>query len=667
MTSHQTSRTARSSSLGGGALGLAALILYLSFHAGGFFADTVALVAVALGIALVLIVAVVQRALAGVSLPFTAGAVAIAAFAVWTLLSGEWSHAPARATEEYDRVLLYLLAFVTFGVAGRSAHGLRWIVRAIAAAAVGVCVCALITRLLPDVWQISPSLAGDSPNGRDRLSYPLTHSNALGALAGIGMIACFGLTSDVRESRAGRVLAAAALPVVGVALLLTFSRGSIAASAIGLVALLAVGRPRALLGGAVAAAATALAVAVVYRADLLDAGADVATTRGHEVAVALVLCVALAAAGRAALLARDERVGEERRQIARRAWLAMAAAAAVGLVVAVAFGALGTIQREYDGFVGGEPVNTADPRDRLTSSGDNGRLDQWRVALDGFEQDPVRGQGAGTFGLSWDRQGSGGGGRVLDAHSLYVETLGELGLVGLLLLVCALLLVLGGFLWRARGPERVVGAALFGCGLVWGLAAGLDWIWEMPAVTVGFFAAGGLALASETRPDDDSGAVLPPAAMRWPVRLVIAVLVLAVLLLPARFYLSEQSLRDGERALERGDCAAVVVAAQDSIAALGARPEPHLLLGYCRARLGEPERGVRAMREAVRNDPDSWRTHYGLAVARAAAGQDPRPAARIARRLRPGERRSADLLRLFDTGDPAQWIQRARRAPMPLR
>jgi hypothetical protein len=376
--------------------------------------------------------------------------------------------------------------------------------------------------------------------------------------------------------------------------------------------------------------------------------------------------MALAAIGRAALLRRDDGAGGEDRPPARRALLGIAAAAAVGLVVAVAFGAVGTIQREYDGFVNGDPVNSSDPRDRLTRSGDNGRLDQWRVALDGFKQDPLRGQGAGTFALSWDREGSGGGVHVLDAHSLYVETLGELGLVGLLLVLSAVLLILGGFLWRARGSERVVGAALFGSGLVWALAAGFDWIWEMPAVTVSFFAAGGLALASHTRPGDDGGTVASPAAMRWPLRLALAILVLAVLLLPARIYLSEQSLRDGEQALARGDCATAAAAALDAIATLGARPEPHLLLGYCRARLGEPERGVRELREAARNDPDSWKTHYGLAVVLAAAGQDPRPEARIARRLRPRERRSADLVRLLDTDDPVQWRLRAFRAATPL-
>ncbi|MEA2143188.1 MAG: hypothetical protein QOI64_1618 [Solirubrobacteraceae bacterium] len=650
MTSHQTSPGALP------ALGLAAVIVYLSFQAGGFFAGTVALVAAAMGLALALHVVLAQRPFAAVSPAFAVGAIALGLLAVWTLVSSAWSHAPARAIVEHDRVLLYLLAFVVFGLVGRGRDRLRWAVRAIAAAAFVVCLCALITRLLPDVWSVAPPLT-PGPQGRpDRLSYPLTYWNALGMLAGLGLIACLALTSDLRESPAGRVLAAAALPVLGLALLLTFSRGAIAASAVGVVALVAVGRPAGLLGGLPAAAATALAVTVAYRADLLVAGsaAAQATAQEHEVAVVVVLCVALAAVGRAALLRVDVGLAQVLHGTVHRLRLAWIVAAVVGVVVAVALGAPGTIQRQYEGFVKGDPVNSsADLRDRLTRGGDNGRLDQWQVALDAFQRAPLRGQGGGTFALSWDRERSGGGSQVLDGHSLYVETLGELGIVGLLLVLSALLLVLGGFLSRARGPDRVAAGALFGCGVAWALVAGVDWIWEMPAATLFFFAAGGLALAR----DDVGGSASAP--MKPPLRVAVAIVCLALVVVPARFYLSDLSLSDGERAFARGDCATALDRASDSIAILSARPEPYRLLGYCRATMGAPRLGVRALADAVRHDPDSWTTHFGLAVARAAAGMDPRPEARLARRLRPGERRTQDLLRLFDTEDPALWKRRA--------
>ena len=65
---------------------------------------------------------------------------------------------------------------------------------------------------------------------------------------------------------------------------------------------------------------------------------------------------------------------------------------------------------------------------------------------------------------------------MLDAHSLYLETLAELGLVGLALLVLALAPPLvAGF----RGVE----AAATGGYVAFLIHAGLDWDWELPAVT----------------------------------------------------------------------------------------------------------------------------------------------------------------------------------------
>jgi hypothetical protein len=54
---------------------------------------------------------------------------------------------PARALIEYDRVLLYGLAFVVFGALGHRPQALRWLVRGLAFAIVAVCACALVTRL----------------------------------------------------------------------------------------------------------------------------------------------------------------------------------------------------------------------------------------------------------------------------------------------------------------------------------------------------------------------------------------------------------------------------------------------------------------------------------------------------------------------------------------
>ena len=97
----------------------------------------------------------------------------------------------------------------------------------------------------------------------------------------------------------------------------------------------------------------------------------------------------------------------------------------------------------------------------------------WHVAWQ--EAAPLAGRGAGTFELTWLEQQPIGA-SVRDAHSLYLETLTELGLVGLALLVLALAPPL-------FAASRTTSEAL-GAYVAFLLHAGADWDWEMPAVTV---------------------------------------------------------------------------------------------------------------------------------------------------------------------------------------
>nr|MBA3433138.1 hypothetical protein [Actinomycetota bacterium] len=74
-----------------------------------------------------------------------------------------------------------------------------------------------------------------------------------------------------------------------------------------------------------------------------------------------------------------------------------------------------------------------------------------------------------------------------DAHSLYLETLGELGLVGFILVLA---LALAGVAVGVRrslqssGEPRVTTAALTSLFVAYAAAAGFDWIWELTAVSV---------------------------------------------------------------------------------------------------------------------------------------------------------------------------------------
>jgi O-antigen ligase len=634
-----------------------ALTVYLSFNAGGFFPQTPAFVALILALVLAARMALVDRPLQGFSRPLAIAAGALALYALWTLASGIWSDAPGRALVEFDRALLYLLALLLFGSFPRSAACLRWMIRGLALGISIVGIIGLVTRVLPDVWPIAPDFANN------RLSYPLTYWNSLGLLSAIGVILCFHLTCSRGEHRMIRVLSAPAVPLLATTLYFTFSRGAIATGILGLIVYAVLGRPRAFLTGAIAVGPpTAIAVLVAYDADLLatpDPTTAAAISQGQDLAVVLALCAGVAAFVRALLLTVDARLTFPKlsREM-RRGAQSVAALAAIFVAVALSVALQDDISRQYDRFVnGGGAGSGQDFRQRLTDPANNGRLGEWRVARDGYRGERLHGQGAGTYQALWtrDRTSEFLNLSVRDAHSLYVEVLGELGLIGEGLLILSLGTIAFGLLVRRnRGRHRPLYAALFAVVLTWLLRAGVDWDWEMPAVTLWLFALGGAAIAASGRRRTPLFGVPSP-----PLRAALTVACLGLAIVPALVLISQSRLDSSARAFERGDCPAAVDRARSSTSALAMRPEPYEIIAFCEARVGSPQRAVQAIENAIDRDPLNWEYRYGLAIMRGVAGLNPRPAARRARQLNRFNTEANEAVRRFATSSRQEWRRQA--------
>jgi hypothetical protein len=394
------------------------------------------------------------------------------------------------------------------------------------------------------------------------------------------------------------------------------------------------------------------------------AGADFASAagvaEGHDLALLIALAGAGAAAVRAALLPVDARLlrWDERRSPLRlrTSAAAWAAAVVVAVGVLVVAGAPGFAERQYDRFVEPAPVVT-DQRDRLLNPANNGRLLHWRAALEQFRAEPLHGEGAGTYEIAWDKYRTVAF-DVLDAHSLYVEVMGELGLVGLALLLVALLTILFGFARLARGDERGPPAALLAAGLIWALHAGIDWDWELTATGAWLFAAGGVCLAAPA----GAARLRPPG--RVP-RIVLGLACLVLALTPYQVMSSQATLDDAAAAFEVRDCRRTIDRAVASLSVMRARPEPYQLLGYCDSRLGLHDLAIRNFELAAERDPDSWQVWYGLALVRGLAGRDPRPAARRARELNPLDPLPEAMAEAFDTARPRAWQRRAATLKIP--
>jgi O-antigen ligase len=147
---------------------------------------------------------------------------------------------------------------------------------------------------------------------------------------------------------------------------------------------------------------------------------------------------------------------------------------------------------------GQDAPSTNDPRfgtstSRLASA-DSPRYEYWKVALRAFGDAPLKGSGAGGFAVDWLRERPVAR-PARDAHSLEIETLAELGVVG-----GALLALLGAGIVLAtrragrRAPGSVAGpaAAL----AAYAFHASIDWDWEMPALTLVGVALAGFLLAA---------------------------------------------------------------------------------------------------------------------------------------------------------------------------
>ena len=643
--------------------GVIALLLvltgWLAFSDGGFHTQEASIATVVVLVGLLLLVMVAPRPFAGMSPWGFATAGALTLFAIWTLVSATWSDAPARALIEFNRALLYLAAFVlTASLAGGRANA-RWLIRVVALALGVAALAALLSRLEPGLSAEAASQAGE------RLGWPLGYWNALGLAGAMATIACLHLSSDLREPRLVRVLAAAAVPALVVTIYLTLSRGSIVAGVAGVAVLLVLARSRgtiATLAAVVPCAAYALLQA--YGAEsLLDdsVGSGGARAEAAEVERAVALACLAAAALRAVGLLLDARLAGLRlwkRWSLRRTTAVVGAVAALTVVAGLAAGADSFVVERWTNFTQTQNVQVENPRDRLGAASANGRIEHWEVAVASWREAPLLGSGAGTYAKTWARD------RplefsVIDAHSLYFEVLAELGVVGLALLAVALLLPVVALL-RRRVHDRPMWSAALALTVTWAIHAGIDWDWEMPALTLPIIALLGAACAREAAHGDSRGAL-----GRLP-RLLAGLGILLLVLTPVRLGLSQRYLDQSLTAFRAGDCAQTTEKALAAAELVGSRPQAFELLGYCNARAGRHELARRMLNAAQRRDPETWDLHYGSALVRSVGGRDPRPELRRARRLNPMEDAVKDALRRMNSDRPRVWIREGIRTPLPL-
>jgi O-antigen ligase len=423
-----------------------------------------------------------------------------------------------------------------------------------------------------------------------------------------------------------RGLAAAFVPLAAAVAYLASSRGGFATAAVGALALLVLSDRRWEVGaaGVVAGAGAVVAVAVVRHERALTAtpiDRAAAIREGHRAALAVaIICVGVAVC--AALATAAARRIHAPRSVGV-ATAVVAAVAAVALLVAA------HPVRRFQAFKalpgGGNDPNFVQAH--LLSSSGSGRWQFWTAAVDEFRSRPVIGQGAGSYEPWWARHATISA-FVRDAHSLYLQTAGELGVLGIVSLACILV---GGVWLGARAlrsaDDRTTAAALAATAAAFAFAASFDWVWELSAVAfVGLAALGVLS----GRP---AGARQVSVAARVAVAVVAALLILPQLLV----YRADSKLADSRRAVARGDVTAAVAAARDArrLEPWAASPPLQLALVAESAQRLRDARGW--IDQAIARDGQDWRLWLVAARLQTRAGDiaDARESLRRARELYP--------------------------------
>jgi O-Antigen ligase len=460
--------------------GLLLLPLVLAFASGGFFAGPRLVAAICAWALLAVAVVAVPGAVLPGAPAARAALAAFAALAAWTWLAARWSSSPAGADQEVELALLYLPALAAGAIVWRERRAARLVEPALAAAALVVIGYGLADRLLPGIVHLHASARAGG-----RLEQPLTYWNATGAVAAIGIVLCARIAGDTTRPRTLRMAAAAAAAPLGMGAYLSFSRGAIACLLAGLAAVVAFDRTRAQLR----AAAVVLGAAVLASLAAAPFAAVRALAPAHATVEGLVVLALLAAISAAAALVQRRRGFDEKRP-------ALRAAPVLAVVVALAvlpYAAVVLAERAAPSRNAAFGATNA----RLSDAGSH-RLAYWRVALDVAADHPLAGAGPGSFGVDWLQRRTIDE-RVRNAHSLELETLADLGAIGFALLA-AVLAAIGLATAGVLRADRALAAGPAAAALTGALHAGLDWDWEMPAVTLVVIALAGLLLGRAGAP-----------------------------------------------------------------------------------------------------------------------------------------------------------------------
>ncbi len=554
---------------------------------------------------------------------------AMLALTALTALSIAWSVSPEASWRDASRMLAYS-AVLAGSVAAVRLFAVRWaaVLGGITLAAVVVCGYGLATKVFP---------SGLSVTAPARLQEPFGYWNALGVAASMGVIGCMWLGA---RRRGHGLLSAMAYPACGVlllTLLLAYSRGALVALAIGAVLWLAIVPLR--LRGAAVLLSGMVAAGLVAGWDFSQhalSGENIPlaqrTAAGHELgALTLAMVLVLAAAGMTLTFftARRAPTARTRRRAGIVLW-GLVALAVLALLVGLGAshrGLTGSISHAVSAVTNPNAKPPPNTPGRLTAVA-SVRARYWKEALQVFGAHPALGAGAEAYATARLRYRKATL-VVVHAHGFIVQTLADLGIVGLLIA----LTLLASWVFEARRPtrplnrppsrytpERVGLLSMLCIVVVFGAHSLIDWTWYIPGnACVALLCAGWLAgrgplrLAGAEAPETDSPRWRLRGGRRLDPRVAVAgVVVLAALLVAWMEWQPQRSEEARAQALslaESGHRRASLEAAHTAVSRDPVSAEARFALAAVQAAAGLSARARATLQETVRlqpSNPQTW-------------------------------------------------------------
>jgi hypothetical protein len=582
--------------------------------------------------------------------PFYWASGLVLGLAIWSAISSLWSGSVELSVAEADRVLMYLGVFLAAFLLAQTDQRRQRFGEGIAIGVVGVVLLALASRLLPHVF----ALSAETVNG-SRLLYPLGYWNAVGLFCAMGTIFMLWLS---RRSITPwlRWFAVASIPPILLALYLTYSRGGILVLVVCAVLLLALSPDRLWL------AATLLIGVLTAIPAVLYVGANTAISENidgpgfvEQGLIALALIVAGAALalllfwalrqaerGRSPSVARALAISRNPRVLRTTGIVALV----VLVVLGVAFGG-----RAWDRFSSADVGITTQGSERLGAVSGSGRVQFWEVALDAFGEEPLLGTGAGTYQFSWNQH------RPLpmanrDAHSLYLQVLSELGIVGGILVVAMVLFLLwvGFCTWRAAsGRQRELYAVLLTISFAFAFGAAIDWFWQIAGVSVVFFMTTGALVAARCGQIWRAGALAraragieadpQPERRRFSLSLIGLALAWLTMLALIGPLLVTHEIDESTAAITAGQVESAVNHAENARSIEPWAASPYRQLGLLAEAKGEYAEAIHRFGQAIDRESRNWSLFYLRARTEHKAGQKKAAQADLAeaKRLNPLE------------------------------